>query len=331
MDEEWLREFINQVYAATYSGVEPIGEYNINDLVGVQVQDLNGDQSIEIVAYTDSMIYVFNSSASLKWTYGIDNINAVYVSDVDNDGKKEILVASGEALNNMEWGNFLILDPNGNVLHAYDKKSGESYPHILFSSIVSIDLNANGYEEIIGASSIGVHAIKDSYDKILWTARTDDRINQVVLNQIDEKNKEILALSDTNLYSFALDGTLRYRYNISAGIKKMAVLELGPSNDRYIALVRSDDELTILDKDFKVRYEGNIISGIIELSAYDINGDGLNEIILGTKNGVYMLNSRYMITNRYVTDEPVSAVYYADWEGDGEKVLIFAQTIAQYN
>ena len=319
-----LTLFITQVYAATYSGVEPIGEYNINDLVGVQVQDLNGDQSNEIVAYTDSMIYVFNSSASLKWTYGIDNINAVYVSDVDNDGKKEILVASGEALNNMEWGNFVILDLNGNVLHAYDKKSGESYPHILFYSMVSLDLNGNGYEEIIGASSTGVHAISDTYDKILWTARTDDRIKQVVINQIDEKNREILALSDTNLYSFALDGTLRNRYNISAGIKKMKVLEFGPSNDKYIALVRSDDELTILDKDFKVRYEGNIISGIIELAAYDINGDGLNEIILGTKNGVYMLSSRYMITNKYVTDEPVSAVYYADWEGDGEKELIFA-------
>jgi hypothetical protein len=279
-----LSLFINSVFAATYSGVEPIGEYSISDLAGIQVQDLNSDQSKEIVAYTSSMIYVFNSSAALRWTYGIDNIRAVYVSDVDNDGKKEILAASGEAVNNMEWGNLFILDMNGKVLHAYDKKSGESYPHILFFSIVSIDLNGNGYEEIIGASSSGMHAIKDTYDKILWTARMEDRIKEVVINPIDEKNKEILALSDTYLYSFALDGKLRLKYNMSAGIKKMAILELGPSKDRYIALVRSDDQITILDRDFNVRFEASIIGNIVELAAYDINDDGLNEIILSTKN-----------------------------------------------
>jgi len=319
-----LTLFINQVSAATYSGVEPIGEYRINDLIGVLVEDLDSDQSKEIVAHTSSMIYVFNSSASLRWTYGIDNIKAVYVSDVDNDGKKEILASSGEAVNNMEWGNLFILDMNGIVLHAYDKKSGESYPHILFYSLVTIDLNGNGYEEIIGASSSGVHAIKDTNDKTLWTARTEDRIKEVLINRIDEKNKDILALSDTILYSFALDGTFRSKYNMSAGIKKMSLLELGPSKEKYIALVRSDDHLTILDRDLKVRFEANIIGNIIELSAYDINDDGLNEIVLSTKNGIYMVSSKYMITNKYLTSNPVSGVYYADWEGDGENELVFA-------
>jgi hypothetical protein len=319
-----LTLFINQVCAATYSGVEPMGEYSINDLIGVQVQDLDSDQSKEIVAYTGSMIYVFNSSASLRWTYGIDNLKAIYVSDVDNDGKKEILAVSGETVNNMEWGNLLILDMNGKILHDYDKKSGESYPHILFYSIVSVDLNANGYGEIIGASSSGVHAIKDSYDKILWTARTEDRIKEVVINSIDDKNKRILALSDMNLYSFSLKGEITSKYNSSIGIKKIALLELGLSKNRYIAIVRSDDQITILDSDFNVRYEANIVSGILELAAYDINDDGLNEIVLSTKNGIYMLSSKYIITNKYVTDEPVSGVYYVDWEGDGQKELVFA-------
>jgi hypothetical protein len=319
-----LALFINQVDAATYSGVEPIGEYSINDLAGVLVSDIDSDQFKEIVAYTGSMVYVLNSSASLRWTYEIDNIRAVYVSDVDNDGNLEILAASGDTVNNMEWGNLFILDADGIVLHAYDRKSGEAYPHILFYSMTAIDLNGNGYEEIIGASSSGLHAITDSYDKILWTARTDDRIREVFINRIDENNKGILALSDTALYSYALDGTFRSKYNMSAGIKKMAILELGSSKDKYIALVRSDDQLTVLDKDFKMRFEANIIGGILELAAYDINDDGLNEIVLSTKKGIYILSSKYIITDKYVTDEPVSDVYYADWEGDGEKELVFA-------
>jgi hypothetical protein len=319
-----LALFINQVCAATYSGVEPIGEYDINDLVGVLVQDLDSDNSKETVAYTGSMLYVFNSNASLRWTYGIDNLKAVYVSDVNNDGKKEVLASSGESVNNMEWGNLFILDLNGIVLHAYDKKSGESYPHILFNSILSIDLDRNGYEEIIGGSSSGVHAMKDTYDKILWTARTDDKIIEVVINQIDENNKGILARSETNLYSFNLDGTLRAKYNMSAGIKKMTILELGPSKDKYIALVRADDQLIILDQNFIVHFEGSIIGGILELASYDINYDGLNEVILSTKKGMYILNNKYVITNKYVTNEPVSEIYYADWEGDAENELIFA-------
>ncbi|MFZ2455250.1 MAG: hypothetical protein WAX07_02085 [Candidatus Altiarchaeia archaeon] len=315
---------VNQASAATYSGVEPIGEYGINDIVGIQAQDLDYDNSKEIIVYTRSMVYVFSSGITLKWTYGIDNLKAIYVSDIDNDQNKEIIAVSGEIVNNMEWGNMFILDIDGTVLHAYDRKSGESYPHILFYSIVSIDSDSNGYEEIIGASSNGVHSLKDTYDRIIWTARTDERIKEVVINRIDAKNKGILARSDTNLYSFTLDGTLRKKFNISAGIKKMAVLELGPTKDDYIAIVRDDDQLTILDLDFNVRFEAGIIGNIVELSAYDINDDGLNEVILGTKNGIYMLNGRYMITNKYVTGEPVSGVYYLDWEGNGEKELIFA-------
>jgi hypothetical protein len=319
-----LTLLIYQAGGATYSGVEPIGEYSISDLVGVQVQDLNGDHFKEVIAYTGSMVYVFNSSGSLQWTYGIDNLRAVYVSDSDNDGNLEIFAASGDTVNNMEWGNLFILDMDGKVLHAYDRKSGESYPHILFYSLVAVDLNGNGYEEIIGASSNGVHAVKDSYDNVLWTARTADKIKEVFFNRIDEKNNEILALSDTTLYSYSLDGKFKSKYNMSAGIKKMALLDLGPSNDRYIALVRRDDQVTVLDSDFNVRYEANIIGGIIDLSAYDINDDGLNEIVLSTNNGIYMLSSKYAITDKYVTGEPVTGVYYADWEGDGEKELIFA-------
>jgi len=86
---------INYAAAATYSGVEPAGEYLINDLRGVFTSDLDMDGLEEIVAYTNSMIYVFNSNASLRWTYAIDDLRAVYVSDVDNDQNGEVVAASG--------------------------------------------------------------------------------------------------------------------------------------------------------------------------------------------------------------------------------------------
>lgn len=315
---------INHALAATYSGVEPIGEYTINELSGVLTSDLDKDGLKEVVAYTRSMVYVFNSSASLKWTYEVNNLRAVYVSDIDNDHREEIIVASGETVNNMEWGDFLILDMNGKTVHAYDRKSGESYPHLLLNSIATVDIDKNGYEEVVGSSSNAVHAIRDTYDKILWTTRLNDRINRLIVNRVDASNYEILVLADNALYSMDLNGTVKHVYNTSIGIRKMVILELGPSNERYMALVREDGQLMILDKEFTVRLDSSIIGNIVELSAYDINDDGLNEVVLGTNNGVYMLSNKYMITNRYVTNEPVSSIYFTDWEGDGVKELIFS-------
>jgi len=227
-------------------------------------------------------------------------------------------------MNNVEWGNLFILDANGRVRRAYNHMSGESYPHILFNSIAAVDIDNNGYKEIIGASSNAVHAIKDTYDRLVWTTRTNCSINRVVVDRIDENNYGILALSDSILYSISLDGTIKHIYNTSAGIRKMEIIELGPSNSKHIALVRNDEQLVILDREFNVCLESPVIGNIEEISAFDINDDGLNEIILGTKDGVYMLSSKYMITNRYVTKEPVSGIYYADWNGDDVKELIFS-------
>ncbi len=313
-----------QAGAATYTGVVPLGSYGINGIAGFQVQDLDGGPSKEVVAYSQSRVYVFNSSASLIWTYQVDNLKAVYVSDVNNDGYKETVIAAGDTMNNMEWGNLYILDKDGIVLHAYDRMSGGAYPHILFNSIAAFDSDWNGYEEIVGGSSTGVHLIKDTYDRVVWTLRTDLPIRKVSVYQADSSNKRILAWSDAYLYLIALDGTLVSKYNLSTGIKELKLLDVGSKNEKDVVFVGSDDRVTILDKDFNLVSGTGMVNNIDVVEAFDFNGDGIKELVLGTDNGVYILNSRYQAANKYVTAEAVRGLYYEDWEGDGEKELIFS-------
>ena len=315
---------VYQACAATYTGVQPVGDYSINGIAGFQVQNLGGDQPKDVIVYTASIVYAFNSSASLLWSYPVDNLRAVYVSDVNNDGYKEVVVASGDAMNNMEWGNLYILGKDGKVLQAYDRQSGKSYPHILFNSIAAVDYNGDGYEEIVGGSSAGVHAIKDTYDSILWTLRTGEPIREVLAYPVDGGHNEILARSDAYLYLIAMDGTLRSKYNLSAGLKEMKLLDIGPGNVKEVVLVGGDDLITVLDKDLNYVAGARMASNVNEVAAFDINGIGANQMVLGTDNGIYVLNSKYYIASRYATTDAVHGLYYEDWDGDGEKELIFS-------
>ncbi len=47
--------------ATTYTGVEPVGSYDIKGISGFQVQSLDGGESKEVIVYTASMVYAFNS------------------------------------------------------------------------------------------------------------------------------------------------------------------------------------------------------------------------------------------------------------------------------
>ncbi len=264
------------------------------------------------------------ADSSLLWSYPVDNLRAVYVSDVNNDGYKEVVVASGDAMNNMEWGNLYILNKDGKVLQAYDRMSGKAYPHLLFNSIAAVDFNGDGYEEIVGGSSGGVHALKDTYDSILWTLRTDEPIKEVLLYPLDPGHTEILARSDAHLYLIASDGTLKSTYNLSAGLKEMKLLDIGPGNEKEVVLVGGDDLVTVLDSDFNYLAGTRRVSNINDVEAFDVNGVGANQLVLGTDNGIYVLDSKYYIASRYATTDAVHDLYYLDWDGDGEKELIFS-------
>lgn len=313
-----------QACAAADTGVDLAGDYGVNGIAGIQVQNLGGGQSKDVVAYSKSRVYAFNSSASLIWVYPVEKMRAFYVSDVNNDGYKETVIASGDAMNNLEWGNLYILDKDGIVLHAYDRMGGESYPHILFNSISTFDSDGNGYEEIVGGSSMGVHLIKDTYDKVLWTLRTDAAIREVMVYQTESGSKDILARSDAYLYLISSDGELRSGYNLSGGIKEMKLLVIGPKNEKDVVLLGSDNTITVLDKNLKLVTETDMAVNINEVAAFDVSGDRINEMVLGTDKGVYILNGKYQTANKYATSETVRGLYYADWDGDGEKELIFS-------
>jgi len=308
----------------THAALEMMGGYNITNIKNVYLEDLSGEKTLDVVVATTDGVYALTNKARLKWFYEAPNLRSVVVSDINNDGFKEIVISTGVSVNAIERGNLYILDRNGKVIDKHEQQTGESSPYLIYNVMKAIDLDDNGYEEIIGGTSIGVYALSDSYDRIIWGYRTDESMTGVFADDASiDSSKDIIANSFTNIYTLTSDGRLRQNYSVREGIKRIITGEITGKYERETLIISDEDNIYLLDKNYRKKAETNLVSNIIEAEAFDLTGDGFEELVLGTKNGVYVVNSRFLIKNRYVTNDEVHGLYFSDWDADGSKEIVF--------
>lgn len=315
---------LSSIIVSANPGLEFIGSYNVgSDVREIYVEDIDNDHSLDVIIASNDVVYVLNSDATLKWMYPVENLKSVFVSDINNDGYKEVLISSGREIANIERGNFYVIDKKGNLIFKYPR--GTIYSNFVFYSICAIDLNDNGYQEIICGFSTGVYVLKDTYDKFSWSFKTNETITRIMVKDIEgDGNEEIIANSFSNLYVLDLDGIPRGEYSITEGIKKIVIDDISHTEGNEIFLVSKIDEIYILNSGFEFIYpKTKLVDNILEVSTLDLNGDGLKEVIIGSKNGVYILNNRFMITNKYETNDDVHGIYLADLDGDKEEEIVF--------
>ena len=120
------------------------------------VYDLDGDGSREIIVGRHSVIYVWNSDGTLKWSapVGLNETPSIthgssrqyaspVVGDLDGDGKGEIAVAYSNKV--------VIYDHNGMVQNGWPQSFPGSTSEI--RSIAAADLNGNGKKEILAVKT----------------------------------------------------------------------------------------------------------------------------------------------------------------------------------
>jgi len=316
---------LSSIIVSANPDLEFIGSYNVgSDVREIYVDDIDNDLSLDVIIASNDVVYVLNNDATLKWMYSAENLKSIFVSDTDNDGYKEVLISTGREIANIERGNFYVIDNGGNLKFKYPRSA--PYSRFVFYSICAVDLNDNGYHEVICGFSTGVYALKDTYDKFSWSFKTNETITGIMVKDIEgDGNEEIIANSFSNLYVLDLDGIPIWEYSITEGIKEIIIDDISHTEGSEIILISKEDVIYILNSEFELIYpKTKLVNNILEVSTLDLNGDGLKEVILGSKNGVYILNSRFdMVKNKYETNDDVHGIYLADLDGDGEDEIIF--------
>jgi len=240
--------------------------------------DLDGDGYIEIITndQTSEVIQVLDNTGNIKKEFikfGKPN-GSIVVSDLNNDGQAEIIV--GNSVFSYETG-FMFLTSDAAI------------------GAISFDSNNNGNQEIFVDG--GLH---DSYGTQLWQyGEPDTMLFSAVANLDDDLEPEIIVSNPSSnpngaqLTVLEHNGNVKWQVtnpaNLGGGVQAVSNF-LGMSN---IGILHAgENAVDMYDKNgqlvWSVVNEGT--SRRLGVSAFDFNGDGIDEAIVQNRLSVRVLN-----------------------------------------
>lgn len=277
--------FIQGVYAQT-SYLEFDWQYRPNAFINkVLIADLNNDGVNELIASSsDGIIYNLGKRPKdhLNWQHSLKgDVRVLEVVDFDGDGKKEVIAGTTASDRNLEIIDWQGLMKGSTIDFASPVNS--AYPG---------DIDGDGLMDLAISSIKTVYAMRFTRkdEKILWSYQTDGRVNYLYVSDFNKDKKgEIVALAywsdneedKARVYMFNSDGKVMWSYDVEGGIAVAAAKPI----------------------DF-----------------FDLDSDGLEEIIVGSKKGVAALKSDGKVLWTQKTEKQVNVVYTAEI---GNKPVVF--------
>jgi hypothetical protein len=304
LDQEWKSDFNPVPYMA------------------VKVRDLDNDNIAELILlsnYTSdikkSRISVYDLESNLlNWVWNTWEFSGLYgflVSDVDNDGQNEILLAGGSLNSN---GLIAILNPVTQEL-----KSVQVFDNLqTFYAIALYDLDNDGLEEFIVATKSQIHIINSIDYSILWSSAefhsyVDDATTLIIGNIDTDSNPEILFLNGSIL---CIDGlTFETWETQERHFSSLSLIETDNINIDEIIAGSSDGQIFIINGQTQnlTLLPIHMPSAINSICAADLTDGGSPEIIF-TSGGILHFGD--------VQGNIISTTKIGDVQGKNENIEI---------
>jgi outer membrane protein assembly factor BamB len=287
----------------------------------------NGHKSI-IFGTKDGKICSIDVNANVQWMFNtqeqVGDVELMFldadtassiesspnIADINNDGKKEIVVGS-------EMGNIYALSYEGELLWKF-KTEGSIRAPVLIN-----DINGDGKLEILFGSGDKNLYVLNNEGKLLWQYEAGSSIEscpEIVKGNI------VFGCDNGELHCINNLGKLIWKFTTNAKITAQpSVGKLFGDERTFIVVGSTDNYLYMLNLDgeliWKFKTEGAIYS---KACLADINNDNKLEIIFGScDNKIYALNSNGEKIWSYETDFWVVAPPIVDdIDGDGKLEVI---------
>jgi len=286
------------------------------------VEDIDNDGKKEIILGIYSYLHILNSNCSKKFQSRTGyqyRVMDVKTGDLDNDGIKEILVASGIRNHNGIYA----YNGNGSIQWA-SGTTGRPY------SIAIHDLNNDGYSEVITATIGGrtdpmvsypayVHVFDSSGEKE-WSYRTEKGIIFVTAADVDNDGKgEILAGSWPDLNVFDSEGNISWTYTTGGRINSIMVGDIDDDGGNEVVVASND--IYILNDEGELKCKNSAGSEVYSLAIGDINKDGKAEVIAGSDR-LYIIDNECNSVWNYRTGLSVRSISIDDLDNDNYYEII---------
>ena len=279
--------------------------------------DFDGDGIVEIVAshrFEDYVSIIDNNGVTKKqiakvnsgWTTSSD----IAISDINNDGSLEFIL--GDAIYNYDTGSLF---------------------NINWSPTTSIfDSNNNGNQEVFSRGEM-----LDQFGSVLWSYTGDSIVWFSSVADIDNDSKPEIILSipsslsapeKSRIVALEANGNVKWEVNTEAhpGGGAQAISNfLGANNMGIVHAGFTAIDMYNSFGDLMWSVPNTDGSGLVGVSAYDFNGDGIDEVIVQDHFTVRVLNGLNgeilsTVTNSSATQREYPIV--VDLEGDNNAELI---------
>ncbi len=283
---------------------------------------MNKILQIILILASISALALAQYNPEIKWKFTAkEGINSISVGDLDNDGSIEIAVAS--SIDGMVY----VLDSRGEVKWKYSL-------YCPVSIVYAADLDNDGKSEIMTGSCKYLTVI-DSGGNKKWQSLSWSGVRGIYASDIDDDNfKEIIATISTSPYSngiAVIDETGRKEWFYGMGEIPYSVYasDINNDNKKEIIIGTAEKEgrffkpgyVYVLNSTGKMLWKFKTGGGINYVSASDIDGDGSEEILVGSYQGFYVLDKNGNEKWNYTTGGYIYDVVVADINKDNSNEI----------
>jgi len=275
-----------------------VGSY----ITSVYSGDLDGDGLNEIFAGTSNGAVMNFHYGNCKiqwepeWQYiqkgsGKGEILEMRVSDLENDGKNELIVAA-----NSRNDYLFVLDNEGVFKWGDDSAGG----FVLFYFVKAIDIDNDGNLDIVALTNKDLISatiyVLDNKGEIIWNYSIDEGIYQASKNSIfisdlnnDNKLEILVATHKRGIVVLGHDGELIWSYPTNNVVNSICVSDLNEDNEPEI-IFGSNPYIYLLDRKGNLKLKININGSARTMFSSDLENDGVKEITIGTDNLIQVID-----------------------------------------
>jgi tetratricopeptide (TPR) repeat protein len=295
----------------------------------LDVGDLDGDGIPEIVLGLSIrpeagiqkyavQILDHNGKVKQKWdsTYPVNDVS---ISDVNSDGKSEIIVSGADLYVLSEKAQNLNYPPVGTVVFA----------------AIATDLDGDGKKEFL----VGTRDIICRSDTITWSVPIGSQIKKIIVSDIDyDRVPEIIVLTVQNVHVLDVNGTRRWLSPGTQDLKDMAVADIDEDRTEEI-LFSTDNKLILIweARENGLEREIDLESRTADfLAVEDLDEDGTPEIIAASsKLKLEVLNLKGTLLWEYKfeiveSQDRFNDMVLSDLDGDRKLDIVLAHSISAF-
>jgi hypothetical protein len=293
--------------------------YVVADAAGAVSEMDESNNSVQLQAY----VYPVEMGFPVKMS---DDVEGHVITDLDGDGKPDILVTSGGT-------QAQAIGFDGSLLWLRDDLGLPQW----FSDIqpTAFDLNGDGAIEAIVTTRSGVLVAEGATGSTIWKRYTDYPVVSPIVSDIDgDGSYEVLhgtfSFNLSMIYAYSASGAYEWVYEFSVeDVQLTGMIVCDIDLDSYKEVIFSGDDgslkcLTCSENPPGTVWETFVSpQGISWITAGDLERDGTIEVVAGCGDSVYVVGAAGGgVVAGIECPGPVSRIALGDLEDDGDLEIV---------